>query len=70
MTTSTATAIGDPLRRNLTAHKQTNGDVVLRWPRGFLVLSQAEVNRMYAVATGKARIQRYVMAPELPQTDE
>ena len=47
--------VGDPLRRQLRADKQTNGDVVLRWPRGFLLPSQDEVNRIYAV-TNDTRI--------------
>ena len=64
--------VGDPLRRQLRADKQTNGDVVLRWPRGFLLLSQAEVDRIYAVTNEKAHIQRFPAetAPESPQTDD
>jgi hypothetical protein len=66
--------IADPLRRQLTVHKQNNGDIVLRWPRGFLLLSQAEVDRMYAVTNEKARLQCFPAAPksrpESPQTDD
>jgi hypothetical protein len=55
--------IADPLRRQLKAHKQPDGDVVLRWPRGFLILSQAEVHRLYAVTNDKAHLQRYPKTP-------
>jgi hypothetical protein len=61
--------VADSLRRPLTATKQSDGDVILRWPNGVLVLSQAEVDRIYAVTNNKPRIQRYP-ALSASQTDE
>lgn len=51
--------VSDRLRRQLTAHKQSNGDVIIRWPHGMLVLSQAEVNRIYAVTNERPYILRF-----------
>ena len=62
--------INDALRRQLTVPKQMNGDVVLRWPRGFLILSQAEVDRMYAVTNDKARLQCLPAPLSGPETDD
>jgi hypothetical protein len=66
--------VSDSFRRQLTVHKQTSGDVVLRWPRGFVILSQAEVDRIYCVTNEKARLQRFPAAPksrpESPHADD
>ena len=48
--------------RQLTAHKQSDGDVVLRWPRGFPVLSQSEVDRIFAVTNDRPRIEHFQIA--------
>jgi hypothetical protein len=63
--------VGDRLRWTLTATKQSDSDIVLRWPHGILVLSQDEIDRIYSVTNDKAWLQRYpVMAPESPLSQD
>jgi hypothetical protein len=64
--------IADPLRRQLKADKQSDGAVILRWPRGFLILSPGEVDRLYAFTNDKPRLQCFPAKsrPKSPLTND
>jgi hypothetical protein len=59
-----ALIISDPLKIPLTAQKQSDGGVILRGHKSVLILSQSELDRLFAFAHNRAVIQRYPMAPK------
>jgi hypothetical protein len=67
---ATATVISDPFREAIVVQRKTDG-VVLRKSKAWLLLSGAELDRLFAFVRNEPVIQRYpVMAPELPVTGE
>jgi hypothetical protein len=62
--------ISDPYRQPITVQRHRDGGVVVRCPRSVLLLSEAELSRLFDFAHDLGVLQRYVMAPESPQTGE
>jgi hypothetical protein len=65
-TVGRAIAISDPLKIPITAQKQSDGSVILRGHKAVIILSQAELDRLFAFARNRAVIQRYP-APQRPE---
>jgi hypothetical protein len=62
--------ISDRWREPIVAQKKTDG-IVLRTSKAWLLLSGAELDRLFAFLRDKPTIQRYpVQASESPQSDE
>ena len=60
----------DDFRPPVIAHKQMDGDVILRGHKSAVILSQHQLDQLTAFAHGKATIQRYGAPPRSPQTGE
>ncbi len=61
--------ISDRWRSPIVAQKRADG-IVLRTSAAWLLLSSAELDRLFAFVRNEPHIQHYAMAPESPQTDE
>jgi hypothetical protein len=61
-----STIISDPLRVPITVQKRTDGGVVLRGHRDNIILSETELDRLFAFARDKAVLQRFPIAPKTP----
>jgi hypothetical protein len=66
---ATATVISDPFREAIVVQRKTDG-VVVRTSKTWLLLSGAELDRLFDFAHDHGVLRRYVMAPESPQGDE
>jgi hypothetical protein len=64
--------ISDPYRQPITVQQHRDGGVVLRGSRPgcILLLSEAELERVFRFAQGLGVLQRFQMAPKSPQSDE
>ncbi len=57
--------ISDRWRSPIVAQKRADG-IVLRTSAAWLILSSAELDRLFAFATNRPHIQRYPVAPKQP----
>ena len=57
-------SFSDPLRVPITVQKRAEGGIVLRGHRDNIILSEAELDRLFAFARDEAHIQRFPMAPK------
>ena len=63
--------ISDRWRTPVTAQRQRDGGVVIRSGRsGLLILSPAELERLFSYANDLGVLKRFPMAPKGPQGDE
>jgi hypothetical protein len=65
--TDTAAIISDQYRQPITVQRHRDGGVVIRCPRSVLLLSEADLDRLFSFAHGLGVLRRYpVMAPKSP----
>lgn len=58
------------LRPTIKATKTDDGSVIIRAGRAWLQVDADDLHQLYAYAADRPTIQRYVMAPESPQSDD